>query len=128
MTSADILLLRNGGRREFWLSHLEQVASFIKEKQLKPIDANRLPVGTQVVSREAAMRTVDAQSVLLWEPRFGGWPLPHLHYGGEIYALNEKQWADFSKQMMQVFATKLQNTNKVTFNQLMGVSEAVAEL
>ena len=128
MTSIDMLLLRNGGRREFWLTQLEQVGAFIKDKGLKPIDAKRLPIGTPAMPAETVMRSVDAQAVLMWDPRFGGWPLPHLHYGGEIYALNDQQWAEFSKTMMHGFATKLQNASRVTFNQLMGVSEGVAEL
>lgn len=52
--------------------------------------------------------------------------MPHLHYAGEMYVLTESQWAEFSKNVMAGFTDKLRKTERVTFNQLMGVSEACA--
>ena len=45
----------------------------------------------------------------LVDPR-GGKRTPHLHYKGEIYLLNEKQWKDFSSKVLQDFSKKLAAT------------------
>jgi hypothetical protein len=135
MSFHDMLILRNGGRREFWLTHLGVVASFIKENALKPVDAKHLGIGSPGLSLEAVAGvagpyagTPTTQTLLLWDPRHGGWPMPHLHYAGEMYALTESQWEQFSKNAMAGFADKLRKTERVTFNQLMEVSGACAEL
>ena len=49
---------------------------------------------------------------------------PHLHYAGEIYLLNEAQWASFSKSAMKSLTEKLGKAQKVSFEDVMQVSEA----
>jgi hypothetical protein len=136
MSPYDMVILRNGIRQELWLSQLEVVASFINANALKPVDARHLGAGAPGLSLGAVagaaghqVGTPTAQIVLPWDPRpWGGWPIAHLHYAGEMYLLNKSQWGEFSRKVMAGFAEKLRTTEKVTFNQLMDVSAAVAEL
>ena len=130
MNLNDMLILRNGGRREFWLTQLETVGSFIKENALKPLDAQHLGAVAPGPSLEAVAHagTPITQTLLVWDSRYGGWPMPHLHYAGEMYRLTEAQWGQFSNKVMAGFAEKLRKAQKVTFNQLMDVSGAVLEL
>jgi hypothetical protein len=52
--------------------------------------------------------------------------MPHLHYAGEIYILNESQWADFSKSAVAALGEKLGRAQKVAFENVMQLSEGMA--
>lgn len=58
----------------------------------------------------------------------GGMKTPHLHYGGEIFLLNEEQWKEFSSKVMKKVVAKLSAAKSVSFQQLVEVSEAVNTL
>ena len=58
----------------------------------------------------------------------GGIRIPHLHFRGDVYLLNEKQWKDFSIKVIKDFQAKLSRVNTVSFEQEMEISEAVDSL
>jgi hypothetical protein len=119
----DMLILKNGGRRDFWVSHLEIIERFVKAagNELTHIQVaaqSRVEIGTPA----AGAKTI------LWDPTRGGMRMPHLHYAGEIYLLNEVQWANFSKSAMKALSEKLGKAQKVTFEDVMQVSEALSQI
>jgi transposase len=58
----------------------------------------------------------------------GGIRVPHLHYKGELYLLNKKQWNEFSGEILKEFSKKLAETKTVNFGQLMDLSETMNEI
>jgi hypothetical protein len=125
----DMVNSRFGGRRYFWVSQLDVVASYVgahgKELTKVQIAAQGTvagAAGTGITENPGTRGT--ASRVLIWDPTRGGMRNPHLHYAGEIYILNESQWADFSKSAMSALSAKLGGAQKVTFENVMQISEA----
>ena len=128
LTDYDVLILKNGGRRDFWVSQVSIIERFIKANlnELVRIQvANQSPVGLEV---KAAAPAAAAKKAIIWDPTRGGMRMPHLHYAGEIYILNESQWAAFSKGAMKALAEKLDKVQKVTFDDVLQVSETLAQM
>jgi hypothetical protein len=128
----DVLILKYGGRWDFWHLELPAITRFIDlhaQELVKVRVAGQAPVAMeQPVAAAAHTGTVTPREskVLIWDPRFGGMRMPHLHYRGEIYALNPEQWTEFSKMAVTSLAGKLGKAEKITFETLMDVSKAVA--
>ena len=120
----DMLILKNGGRWDFWIAQVEIIERFVKGamNELVQINVAQTPVAFETKASTHAAKT------LLWDPTRGGMRMPHLHYAGEIYILNEAQWASFSKIAMKSLTEKLGKVQKVTFENVMQVSEALAEM
>jgi hypothetical protein len=96
-----------GRPADFWLRNLELVKSAIKEYGLQPVAQEYLMQGesfTQVP---------------------GGLKIPHFHLGRDLYLLDERQWNDFSTRVIQDFQAKLGRVNTVSFEQVMGLAEAM---
>lgn len=119
----DILRGKYGGRRDFWYSHATFVGSFITENSIKP----SMPFGGPAMQQQSAMGGTEAR--LLWPWGFaGGIRIPHLHYNGEFYAVNEAQWGKFTKSVITSVTEKLQKTQRLGFDQLMDVADSVHTL
>jgi hypothetical protein len=58
----------------------------------------------------------------------GGIRMPHFHFEGDIYLLDEKQWKEFSRNIIKEFQAKLSTVNIVNFEQLIELSEAIDSL
>lgn len=89
---------------------LAMEAQFIKANKLAPVKAGAAELGQ--------MRTFISTSSMLkeleqWWWKFGGRVEPHFHYQGDIYALTKAQWADFSRNLLNIFADKLRAADKV---------------
>lgn len=124
----DVLILKNGGRRDFWVSQVSIIERYIKANlnELVRIQvAVQSPVGLKA---KAETRSAAASKAIIWDPTRGGMRMPHLHYAGEIYILNERQWAAFSKTAMKALAEKLDKVQRVTFEDVMQVSETLAQM
>jgi hypothetical protein len=124
----DVLILKNGGRRDFWVSQVSIIERFVKANlnQLVRIQvADQSPVGLEV---KAAVPSAAAKKAIIWDPTRGGMRMPHLHYAGEIYILNESQWAAFSKAAMKALSEKLAKVQKVTFEDVLQVSETLTQM
>lgn len=122
MSDYDTLILKNGGRRDFWLSHVDIVGRYIKK-----LGRDVVQINTPVMS-PVASKTKASTKAIIWDPTRGGMRMPHLHYEGEIYILNEKQWASFSKMAMKSLTNKLAKVQKVGFEDVMQISEIVANI
>ena len=121
----DVLILKNGGRWDFWVSHVEIIERYVKET-IKELIQIRTPATQILVAPEA--RPAAPSKAILWDPTRGGMRMPHLHYAGEIYLLNEAQWANFSKIATKSLAERLAKVQKVGFEEVMQVSEALAKI
>jgi hypothetical protein len=121
----DMLILKNGGRRDFWVSQLEIIERFVKTAGN---ELTRIQVAAESRVELGAKTPAVAAKTILWDPTRGGMRMPHLHYAGEIYLLNEGQWASFSKSAMKALTEKLGKAQKVTFEDVMQVSETLSQI
>ena len=128
----EMLNLKCGGRWDIWATQLPAIARFVDlhAKDLVKVQvAGQAPVAiAQSAAVGAGVETSKSRAaeILIWDPRFGGMKMPHLHYKGEIFALNSAQWAEFSKTAVTSLADKLGKAQNVTFENLMDVSRAIA--
>jgi len=115
------LNLPNGGRWDIWLRQVEYIEKFISEYKLRPIAAEHLQerfLGAHAKSLENRQ--------IIWDPGIaGGIRLAHLHYKGDIYLINDKQWDAFSKKVIADCQARLANVKTVGFDNLMQCSQAV---
>jgi hypothetical protein len=117
----DMLALKNGGRWDFWVSQVNVIEQFMKSagKELTQINV----VEHNAVKQESKAA---AGKAILWDPTRGGMRMPHIHYAGEIYILNEKQWDEFSKLALHALADKMGRMQKVPFENVMQIAEAIS--
>jgi hypothetical protein len=114
----------DGGKLIMWMSHHAMIAKFIEKHNLIAVPHEHLPGSQMRVPSER----LEASADLPFKPYPfpGGIRVPHLHFKGEIYLLNRKQWKEFAGDTIKGFHEKLERANNVTFDQLMEVSEAVS--
>jgi hypothetical protein len=124
MPDYDVLYLKNGGRREFWLSHAAIVGRFV-DAHLKELTKVQV-AGQAPAMVEHAVGVHAAARPLIWDPTRGGMRMPHLHYAGEVFIMNEAQWAEFSKSAVAALVDKMKGAQRVGFEDMLQLSEAVA--
>ncbi len=129
----DVLILKYGGRWDIWQMELPAISRFVElhAKELVRVQVAgqvNVAAGHAVAASATAEKTFapHSEKVLIWDPRFGGMRMPHLHYNGEIYALNAEQWAEFSNTAVASLAGKLGKAKGIAFENLMDVSKAIA--
>ena len=113
-----------GKPADFWMVQAKAVEQFIKANKIKPVSQETLQVRSvgEVTEKEAERAFVP------WWWKYGGMRVPHLHYAGELFLLNQEQWKAFSTEIIRDFSKKLAGANSVSFGQLMTISEAVNEI
>lgn len=114
-----------GVQPEFWLKNHDMIQKIIDEYKLKAVSAemrSHMPASMRAAKIESELTAIRPQ------PIWGGIKIPHLHFNGDIFLLDEKQWKDFSSKIMKEFQGKLSRANAVSFEQLMKVSDAVDTL
>ena len=118
---------------DFLMRHLDVIKSLIAQEHLVAVPAEHLPVHfmddavVDVGAVDVAM-TKDVRAKLRPRPFPGGMKIPHLHFQGEVFVLNEKQWQKLTSTIINEFQAKLQQTHSVSFEQLMQLSEAIDPL
>ncbi|GAB4420886.1 MAG: hypothetical protein OHK0032_16670 [Thermodesulfovibrionales bacterium] len=109
----------------FWLKNIKMIEQVIREQKLEPVPAESLMTETPL----APMGAEQEKAIRIWpRPIPGGIRIPHLHFRGDVYLLNESQWKEFSGKVVKEFQTKLARVNTVSFEQVMEISEAVDSL
>lgn len=106
---------------ELWNLRGAEVVRFIKANNLKPVHIGAPAAAVQ-------MKELTDWEGPVWWRKWGGWPLPHMHYNGEIFAVTPEQWTSFSQGILKSVAEKLQNAGNVSFQAALEVTEAVAKL
>jgi hypothetical protein len=100
------------------------IQEIIKGNKLTPVSA--LPsMGAAV---KASTRTIDVSSFVDWWWKYGGMKAWHLHYAGEVYALNEAQWQQFSSTVIKDFAKKLTASKSISFDNFVKIADAAVDV
>jgi len=121
---------RFGGRGPIWLTNLKLVKEIIGNYKLKPIEPEHFFGGTTFLPAE--VREFGAKK--LAAVRFPPFPCPggirfaHLHFKGDVYKLNDKQWSEFSTQVIKNFQDKLSKVKAISFEKVMEISEGIDNL
>lgn len=116
---------------DFWLINVGMIKDVIKQYELKPISAESLyqehiygPMHAELDPNEDSTRA-RARKLRLPFPFPGGIRIPHLHFKGDLFVLNEEQWGSFSKKVVDRLQKKLDVANSVNFEQVVRLSDAI---
>jgi len=96
----------------------------IKANKLTPV--SKLDVMAPVA--KAAEPTMMMYDWADWWWKWGGMKAAHLHYHGEVYALNEAQWREFSSKIVTDLSKKLAGAKNISFTEFGKVADAVNEV
>ena len=118
---------------DFWLQNEALITKIIKAHKLAPIDQSYFMKDNTFVAAEAGLQKKGAKKKVeakkLWPRPFpGGMRIPHVHLKEEIYLLKDRQWREFTKEIVSVFQERLAQANNVSFEQVMKLSEAIESL
>ncbi len=114
---------------DIWANFSESIGQLIVKEKLKPIDARTITTPNQanlalsgLVSQtpEVARAKINVQEI--FDIR-GGMKALHVHYKGDIYMLNEKQWKSFTNLVIKDFKAKLDAAGAISFDQAVDIAE-----
>jgi hypothetical protein len=112
----DRLVLKNGGRFDYWVINAAAVSAFINKNKLKAIPAQSYQQG-------ALKAGAKELGLLKPQPIPGGIKAAHLHFRGEVYAVNEAQWKQFSGAVLENVKSQLANVKSLPFENTMELAE-----
>ena len=105
-----------------WFRNMERIGELVKRWELKPVPEEYL-------ARDEIPFEIERGEMRIKIPPFpGGMRNPHLHFKGEVFLLNEEQWGEFSKQIVEDFKAKLSSVKTVNFEQLIELQSALDNL
>jgi hypothetical protein len=107
---------------------MKMIGKLIQEMELEPVPLESLITEAPLASARGVEEKEKAAFRLFPRPFPGGIRIAHMHYRGDIYLLDEKQWADFSGRIIKDFQSKLSKVSAVSFEQAMELSDAVDSL
>ncbi len=110
---------------DFWVTNEPIVERFIEKNRLAPVHHEALRVDAMPLSASSRTKKINPEYIINIR---GGRKTPHLHYKGEIYFLNAKQWQAFSTPLIKEFGKRLANTNSIGFETFMEISESINEM
>jgi len=108
---------------DFWIRREGMIGEFVQKNKLKPIDT--LPYEFEGLT--GAVEAREEKAVLpVRRPAFpGGMRVPHLHFKGSVYALNEQQWRAFSGNVIKDLNEKLAQASVLSFDQVRDIAEGI---
>ena len=104
------------------------IAAFIKANKLQPVTHEALRVDAHPIAASLVAGGKQAITVDYILNIRGGRRTPHLHYRGELYILDAKQWQAFSAPHMQEFSKKIAGANSIGFEHFMEIGESFSAL
>ena len=111
------------------------IQDIIRSNKLIPVSklevdapATRSASGARTSLRSAPAAAASLNDSIDWWWKYGGMKSPHLHFNGDVFALNETQWQAFSSAVLKDFSRKLAGAKTIGFDQLIDVSDAVNRL
>lgn len=110
----------------FWLKNLNIIEKMIQEQRLQSVPSESLM--TEALYTPMVGEQEKAIPRIRQRPFPGGIRIPHLHFKGDVYLLDEEQWKKFSGNIIKDFQTKLAKVKTVNFEQVMEISEAIDSL
>jgi hypothetical protein len=115
-----------GKPADIWMEHHQMIGELIKKFDLQAVPVEHLS-GHEMSALGMAKGEKAAAAIRDLSIR-GGIRLPHLHYKGETYLLNQKQWQTFTEKVVEDFKNKLVNAKRVSVEQVIEVSESLNSL
>jgi hypothetical protein len=118
--------IRLGIPADFWVLKERLIGEFIKANKLKAVthEAMRVdahPISEKLVTEKNKSITVD----YILNIR-GGRRTPHLHYRGDLYILDAKQWQSFSGPLLKEFGNRLAAANTIGFENFIEIGESIS--
>jgi hypothetical protein len=93
-----------------WLRDMGRIGEIIKEMNLKPMAEGTLR------SVEVERTSADPKYLPKLPPLPGGIKIPHLHFDGKVFLMNEEQWEKFAGGVViDGLKAKLKKTRTVSF-------------
>ncbi len=118
------VVLKNGGKIAFWAKNAKVVSKYINAHKLEELSNHHLSTGIVLKEANLSKKVQENRKEL----KNGGMRVPHLHYDGKIFLLDELQWKEFSKTIIGEFQQKLAKANSINYEQLMELSGAMESI
>ncbi len=118
------IVLKNGGKIAFWAKNAKVVNKYINAHKLEEFSNHHLSIGKVLKEANLSKKVQENRKEL----KNGGMRVPHLHYDGKIFLLDEQQWKEFSKTIIDEFQQKLAKANSINYEQLMELSGAMESI
>ncbi|MBP9211073.1 MAG: hypothetical protein KBF37_12220 [Saprospiraceae bacterium] len=133
-----------GPFEDFWLKNVNLIEIMVRDHKLKPLNTGKYVMGDFVAggieeSFEGASFEPGAESLAqkapippilkpqrgpFWPRPFpGGLRIPHLHFKGDVFLLDDRQWNELSSAVLEGFKEKLNRAKSVSFEQIMKLSD-----
>jgi hypothetical protein len=94
-----------------------EISKLIKKYRLDPVTLGELEryAGPEVNLKKGGKNTPRMAGI--FRPRLfpGGIKIPHLHFQGDIYILNDKQWKEISTEVINGLRKKIADAKSVNF-------------
>ena len=146
------IIWKYGRPAELWIRNEAFIKKFISTNKLQALSPESLagiaPVAGGIIIEGRVLRSFAMEEVLGAETSrtmlksstksklpvkfpFPPFPFPggikgaHIHFQGEVYLLNGKQWEGFSSSIMKDIQNRIANAGSVNFEQVMEISEVM---
>ena len=105
---------------DFWIRRETMIGNFIKENKLEQINT----AGYELEGFASAAQAAEEKAALpMRRPPFpGGMRIPHLHFQGEVYRMDQQQWTQFSGKVVADLNAKLKSASALSFDQIRDVA------
>jgi hypothetical protein len=120
--------IRFGIPADFWVLKEQMVGEFIAANKLSAVTHEAMRVDAHPISEKLA--TVKHKSITvdyILNIR-GGRRTPHLHYKGDLYILDAKQWKAFSAPLLKEFGNHLATANSIGFENFIEIGESISAI
>ena len=109
---------------DFWIRREGMIGEFVQKNRLKPIDTS--PYEIEALAGAAVEAREEKAALPVRRPPFpGGMRVPHLHFKGGVYVLNEQQWHAFSGGVVKDLNEKLAKAAVLSFDQVRDIAEGI---
>ncbi len=109
---------------DFWIRREGMIGEFVQKNRLKPIDTS--PYEIEALAGAAVEAREEKAALPVRRPPFpGGMRVPHLHFKGGVYVLNEQQWHAFSGGVVKDLNEKLAKAAALSFDQVRDIAEGI---
>ena len=120
--------IRIGIPADFWVLKEKMVGEFIKANKLSAVTHEAMRVDAHPISEKLATAKNTSITVDYILNIRGGRRTPHLHYKGDLYILDAKQWQSFSGPLLKEFGNHLAAANTIGFENFIEIGESISAI